>query len=59
MVGELAKAAVAIGADGLEIEVHCNPEKALSDASQQLTPGQFEALTEKLTKIAAVDGKTL
>lgn len=59
MVGELAKAAVAIGADGLEIEVHCNPEKALSDASQQLTPAQFEELTVKLSKIADVDGKTL
>ncbi len=59
MVGELAKAAVAIGADGLEIEVHCNPEKALSDASQQLTPAQFSELTEKLQKIASVDGKTL
>ena len=59
MVGELAKAAVAIGADGLEIEVHCNPEKALSDASQQLTPAQFEELMCKLNKIAAVDDKTM
>ena len=59
MVGELAKAAVAIGADGLEIEVHCTPEKALSDASQQLTPAQFSELMVKLGKIAAVDGKTL
>jgi len=59
MVGELAKAAVAIGADGLEIEVHCDPSKALSDASQQLTPAQFEELMVKLGKIAAVDDKVL
>jgi 3-deoxy-7-phosphoheptulonate synthase len=59
MVGDLAKAAVAIGADSLEIEVHCNPEKALSDASQQLTPVMFEELMQKLNKIAAVDDKTM
>lgn len=59
MVGDLAKAAVAIGADGLEIEVHCNPEKALSDASQQLTPRQFSELTNTLQRIAAVDQKSI
>ena len=59
MVPVLAQAAVAAGADGLEIEVHCHPEKALSDASQQLTPDQFEALCQKLGKYAAVEGKTL
>lgn len=59
MVGELSKAAVAIGADGLEIEVHCNPEKAMSDASQQLTPSQFGELMAKLDKIAAVENQTL
>ncbi|MBP5358609.1 MAG: 3-deoxy-7-phosphoheptulonate synthase [Treponema sp.] len=59
MVGDLSKAAVAIGADSLEIEVHCNPEKALSDASQQLTPVMFNELMLKLNKIAAVDDKTM
>ena len=59
MVPVLAQASVAAGADGLEIEVHCHPEKALSDASQQLTPEQFTALTEKLGKYAAVEGRTL
>ena len=59
MVGDLSKAAVAIGADSLEIEVHCNPEKALSDASQQLTPVMFNELMQKLNKIAAVDDKTM
>lgn len=59
MVGDLSKAAVAIGADSLEIEVHCHPEKALSDASQQLTPAMFSALMEKLRALAAVDGKEI
>ncbi|HBG66463.1 MAG TPA: 3-deoxy-7-phosphoheptulonate synthase [Treponema sp.] len=59
MVPVLAQAAVAAGADGLEIEVHCHPEKALSDASQQLTPEQFSALAEKLGKYAAVEGRTI
>ncbi len=59
MVGDLAKAAVAIGADGLEIEVHCNPEKAVSDASQQLTPVQYGDLMSRLNRIAAVDEKTM
>ena len=59
MVPVLAQCAVAAGADGLEIEVHCNPEKAMSDASQQLTPHQFEELTAKLNKYAAVEGKSI
>lgn len=59
MVPVLAQCAVAAGADGLEIEVHCNPEKAMSDASQQLTPQQFEELTTKLNKYAAVEGKCI
>ena len=59
MVPVLAQCAVAAGADGLEIEVHCNPEKAMSDASQQLTPQQFEELTAKLNKYAAVEGKCI
>ncbi len=59
MVPVLCQTAVAAGADGLEIEVHCNPEKALSDASQQLTPSQFEETVAKLRKYAAVEGKTI
>lgn len=59
MVPILAQSAVAAGADGLEIEVHCNPEKAMSDASQQLPPKMFEELCEKLNKYAAVEGKTI
>ncbi|MCR4735617.1 MAG: 3-deoxy-7-phosphoheptulonate synthase [Treponema sp.] len=59
MVPVLAQSALAAGADGLEIEVHCNPEKALSDASQQLPPPMFEELCVKLNKYAAVEGKTI
>lgn len=59
MVPVLAQSAVAAGADGLEIEVHCNPEKALSDASQQLRPEEFESLCERLSKYAAVEGRTI
>ena len=59
MVPVLSQAAVAAGADALEIEVHCHPEKAMSDASQQLTPEQFEELCAKLAKYAAIEGKTL
>lgn len=59
MVPILSQGAVAVGADGLEIEVHCNPEKALSDASQQLTPSQFDELAKKLDKYAAVEGKSI
>ncbi len=59
MVPVLAQSAVAAGADGLEIEVHCNPEKALSDASQQLRPSEFEDLCGRLAKYAAVEGRTI
>ncbi|MDD7460708.1 MAG: 3-deoxy-7-phosphoheptulonate synthase [Treponema sp.] len=59
MVGTLACASVAAGCDGLEIEVHCNPEKAWSDASQQLNPSMFDELMKKLGKYAAVENKTM
>lgn len=59
MIPTLSCAAVAAGADALEIEVHVTPEKAVSDASQQLTPAQFAELAEKLGKYAAVEGKTI
>ena len=59
MVPILSQAAVAAGADALEIEVHCHPEKAMSDAAQQLTPQQFAQLADKLNRYAAVEGKTI
>src|SRR5574344_413237 len=59
MVPTLAKAAVAVGADGLIIEVHNNPEKALCDGEQSLTPQQFDDTMKVLAKYAAVEGRTL
>jgi 3-deoxy-7-phosphoheptulonate synthase len=55
----MARAAVAAGADGLLIEVHDNPEKALSDGAQSLYPEQFERLMGELRVIAPVLGRTL
>jgi len=51
LVGPLAKAAVAINCDGLIIEVHNNPEKALCDAKQQLTPEEFSQLMQEIKAI--------
>jgi 3-deoxy-7-phosphoheptulonate synthase len=50
---------VAAGADGLLIEVHNNPEKALSDGAQSLYPEQFETLMGELRVIAPVVGRSL
>ena len=46
----LAMAAIAAGADGLMIEVHNNPEKALCDGAQSLTPEKFDHLMKKVNK---------
>ena len=59
LVPALARAAVAVGADSLMIEVHPNPPAALSDGPQQLTPAQFEDLVAELREIAAVFGKKI
>lgn len=53
MVEPMAKAAVAIGSDGLMIEVHNDPEKALSDGQQSLKPERFEALVQSVGKVHA------
>ena len=50
MVEPLAMAAIAAGADGLMIEVHNNPEKALCDGAQSLTPEKFDHLMKKVNK---------
>src|SRR5574344_2480061 len=59
MVPTLAKAAVAVGADGLIIEVHNNPEKALCDGEQSLTPAQFDDLMNGVAEYAAVENRKL
>ncbi|AAY79602.1 3-deoxy-7-phosphoheptulonate synthase [Sulfolobus acidocaldarius] len=57
LVHSLALAAVAAGADMLLIEVHPNPEKALSDSEQQLTPDSFELLMNRIRALANVLGR--
>jgi len=54
----LARAAVAVGADGLIVEVHPEPDRALSDGYQSLYPDQFDILMEQVTAIAHVVGRT-
>src|SRR5262245_11902176 len=58
-VAPLSRAAAAVGADGLMIEVHHDPDRALSDGPQSLTPDMFAALVEDLRQIAPVLGRTL
>jgi 3-deoxy-7-phosphoheptulonate synthase len=55
----LSRAAVAVGADGLLIEVHHEPEKALSDGMQSLLPEEFIALADEMRQIAAVLHRTI
>jgi 3-deoxy-7-phosphoheptulonate synthase len=50
----LAKASVAVGADGLLIEVHPNPERALCDGAQSLKPEKFRRLMEEIESIAKI-----
>ena len=56
-VTPMARAAVAAGADGLMIEVHPQPDRALSDGEQSLYPEQFTALVREVTEIAAAIGR--
>ena len=53
MVEPLSKAAIAVGADGLIVEVHHNPQAALCDGAQSLKPEKFAALMSSVQKIAA------
>jgi 3-deoxy-7-phosphoheptulonate synthase len=59
MVPPLAGAAVAVGADGLLVEVHCKPYKALSDGEQSLTPDRFELMMHELKAVAMAVGRRL
>ncbi|NLL29697.1 MAG: 3-deoxy-7-phosphoheptulonate synthase [Clostridiales bacterium] len=59
MIAPLAKAAVAVGADGLIIEVHNNPEKALCDGPQSIRPEEFEILVNELRAIANAVGREI
>jgi 3-deoxy-7-phosphoheptulonate synthase len=59
LVEPMAKAAIMSGADGLMIEVHNDPENALSDGQQSLTPDQFDTLMEKVRAVANIEGKEI
>ena len=59
MVVPMARAAVAAGADGLIIEVHCDPDHALSDGAQSLFPSQFDRLMAELRIIAPAIGRSI
>jgi 3-deoxy-7-phosphoheptulonate synthase len=59
LVATMARAAVAAGADGLIIEVHPDPEKAMSDGFQALTPAGFRQLMAECRPVAAAIGKHL
>jgi 3-deoxy-7-phosphoheptulonate synthase len=58
-VAPMARASVAAGADGLIIEVHCNPDKALSDGAQSMYPTQFDRLMAELRIIAPAIGRSI
>jgi 3-deoxy-7-phosphoheptulonate synthase len=57
LIPAMARAAVAAGADGVHIEVHNCPEKALSDGPQALLPPQYAKVVEEMRKLASVLGK--
>jgi 3-deoxy-7-phosphoheptulonate synthase len=59
LVAPMSKAAVAAGADGLLIEVHTNPEEALSDGEQSIKPTAFKKLMEELKPIAVAVGREI
>ncbi len=58
-VTPLSRAAVAVGADGLIVEVHHQPDKALSDGMQSLYPDQFDELMTQVRQIAPVVGRSV
>ena len=59
LVAPLSKAAVAAGADGLMIEVHNDPEHALCDGAQSITPQRFAHIMEDIRALAQMEGKAI
>ena len=59
LIPSMARAALAAGADGVHVEVHCCPEKALSDGPQALLPDQYDVLMKDLKRLAGVMEKTM
>jgi 3-deoxy-7-phosphoheptulonate synthase len=58
-VAAMARASVAAGADGIIVEVHCNPDKALSDGAQSMFPAQFDRVMAELRIIAPAIGRSI
>jgi 3-deoxy-7-phosphoheptulonate synthase len=58
-VAPMSRAAAAVGADGIMVEVHHDPDTALSDGPQSITPEMFDALVKELRQIATVIGRRL
>jgi 3-deoxy-7-phosphoheptulonate synthase len=58
-VAPMARASVAAGADGIIVEVHSNPDKALSDGAQSMFPAQFERVMAELRIIAPAIGRSI
>lgn len=59
MVPWMSKAAIAVGADGLLVEVHCNPEEALCDGPQSLRPSRFDMMMKDLREVALAVGREI
>jgi 3-deoxy-7-phosphoheptulonate synthase len=59
LVPHLARAAIAVGADGLLVELHINPDRALSDGDQSLRPAKFAVMMADLKPIALAVGREL
>jgi 3-deoxy-7-phosphoheptulonate synthase len=59
LIPAMARAAVAAGADGVHIEVHDQPDKALSDGPQALVPRQYQSLMHEIRRLAEVLGKVI
>jgi 3-deoxy-7-phosphoheptulonate synthase len=59
LVTPISLAGIAAGADGLLVEVHTNPERALSDGNQSLKPDKFKILMEKVKQVAHAVGRVL
>jgi 3-deoxy-7-phosphoheptulonate synthase len=59
LIPSMSYAAVAAGADGVHIEVHSCPEKALSDGQQAMLPHQYVEIVKKMRDVAKLFGKTI
>jgi 3-deoxy-7-phosphoheptulonate synthase len=59
LVAPLARAAAAVGADGMMVDVHPEPDEALVDGEQALPPDEFEELMQAISAVAAAVGRSL